>query len=90
MILSSFKGDVNGTKLSLAKAIVNKLVKDVHFEVDQKRRDIHLTEEGYQETKYLLATDSLYEVEDPWILEILNALKAKYIFQLKYTPKFLY
>ncbi len=51
LILSSFKGDVNGTKLSLAKAIVNKLVKDVHFEVDQKRRDIHLTEEGYQETK---------------------------------------
>jgi|LauGreDrversion2_2_1035103.scaffolds.fasta_scaffold00481_4 preprotein translocase subunit SecA len=82
LILSSFKGDVNGTKLSLAKAIVNKLVKDVHFEVDQKRRDIHLTEEGYQETKYLLAKDSLYEVEDPWILEILNALKAKYIFQL--------
>ena len=32
--------------------------------------------------KLYLAKKSLYEAEDPWILEILNALKAKHVFKL--------
>ena len=82
LILSTFKQTENINKLYLAKAIANYLTKDLHFEVDEKRRDINLTETGYKETKEKLGKKSLYDPDDPWILEVLNALKAKYIFKL--------
>ena len=81
LILSSVRGEVNLNKLSLAKATALLLERDFDFEMDEKRRDIHLTEKGYQKAKSLLAKESLYDVDDPWILELLNALKAQYIFQ---------
>jgi preprotein translocase subunit SecA len=82
LILSTFKQTENINKLYLAKAIANHLTKDLHFEVDEKRRDINLTEAGYKETKEKLGKKTLYDADDPWILEVLNALKAKYIFKL--------
>ena len=82
LILSTFKGGENVNKLYLAKAIANYLTKDLHFEVDEKRREINLTENGYKAVKEKIGKKSLYDPNDPWILEILNALKAKYIFKL--------
>jgi len=82
LILSTAKGEENINKLYLAKAIANYLTKDLHFEVDEKRRDINLTEAGYKEAKEKLGKKTLYDPNDPWILELLNALKAKYIFKL--------
>ena len=82
LILSTFKGGENINKLYLAKAIANYLTKDLHFEVDEKRREINLTEEGYKAVKEKIGKKSLYDPNDPWILEILNALKAKYTFKL--------
>lgn len=69
-------------KLYLAKAIANILKKDVHFQLDEKRKDIHLTENGYNELKKRLGKKTLYDPDDPWILDILNALKAKYLFKI--------
>jgi len=82
LILSTAKGEENINKLYLAKAIANYLTKELHFEVDEKRRDINLTESGYKEAKEKLGKKTLYDPNDPWILELLNALKAKYIFKL--------
>ena len=82
LILSSLKGEGNINKLYLAKAIANYLTKDLHFELDEKRREINLTESGYKEAKEKLGKKTLYDPDDPWILELLNALKAKYIFKL--------
>lgn len=82
LIISTPQGETNLKKLSLAKIIANFLEKDVHFELDEKRRDINLTEKGYQEVKEQLGKESLYDISDPWILEVLNALKAQYIFKL--------
>jgi preprotein translocase subunit SecA len=82
LILSTFLGDINLNKLYLAKSIAKILEKGKDFEIDEKRKDINLTENGYQKTKALLGKKSLYESDDPWILEILNALKAEYIFKL--------
>jgi preprotein translocase subunit SecA len=81
LILSTSKGEGNINKLYLAKAVANNLTKDLHFEVDEKRREINLTELGYKETKIKLGKKNLYDPDDPWILEILNALKAKYVFK---------
>ena len=82
LILSTFKGNVDANKLNLAKTLANCLEKVVHFEVDEKRKEINLTEAGYEEAQKKLGKKNLYDPEDPWILEILNALKAKYIFKL--------
>lgn len=82
LILSAFKDTDNLNKLYLAKAIANILEVDLHFQLDEKRKDINLTEKGYQETKNRLGKKTLYDPDDPWILEILNALKAKYFFKL--------
>jgi preprotein translocase subunit SecA len=82
LILSTANDDTNINKLYLAKAVANILEKDLHFQVDEKRRDINLTELGYQEAKARLGKKSLYDPDDPWILELLNALKAKYTFKL--------
>ena len=82
LILSTLKGEGNINKLYLAKAIANYLTKDLHFELDEKRREINLTEVGYKEAKEKLGKKTLYDPDDPWILELLNALKARYIFKL--------
>lgn len=82
LILSTVQGETNIKKLHLAKGIAELLEKEIHFEIDEKRREINLTEKGYQEVKLKLGKETLYDLEDPWILEILNALKAKYIFKL--------
>ena len=82
LILSAYKENENINKLYLAKAVANILEKDLHFELDEKRKDINLTEEGYNEAKKRLGKKSLYDPADPWMLDILNALKAKYLFKL--------
>ena len=82
LILSTFQGTTNINKLYLAKVVANVLEKEKDFQVDEKRKEINLTEKGYQKAKEKLGKKSLYDADDPWILEILNALKAKYIFKL--------
>ena len=82
LILSSATNLNNKNKLYLAKNVINFLEKDKDFQIDEKRREINLTENGYQIIKEKLGKKSLYDTEDPWILEILNALKAKYVFKL--------
>ena len=82
LILSASNGQNNINKLYLAKAVANVLEKNLHFQIEEKRREINLTEEGYKKTKECLGKKTLYDVNDPWILEILNALKARHIFKL--------
>ena len=82
LILSTVKGKTNSNKLYLAKIIATFLEIDEDFQVDEKRKEIHLTEKGYKKAKEKLGRKSLYDPSDPWILEILNALKAIYIFKL--------
>jgi len=82
LILSTFKGRGNLNKLYLAKIVANELEKDIDFQLDEKRKDINLTESGYKEAKEKLGKKSLYDPNDPWILDLLNALKAKYLFKL--------
>jgi preprotein translocase subunit SecA len=82
LILSTVKETGNINKLYFAKALANILKKDFHFEVDEKSREINLTEIGYKEAQMRLGKTTLYDPNDPWILEILNALKAKHVFKL--------
>jgi preprotein translocase subunit SecA len=64
----------------LAKAVANS-TKDLDFELDEKRREINLTEIGYEKTKAKLGKNFIRS-RGSLMLEILNALKAKHIFKL--------
>jgi len=50
------------------------------YEVDEKQRNVTLTDEGYTAAERLLGVDDLYNSADPWAHYILNALKAKELF----------
>lgn len=82
LILSVSKGIGNLNKLALAKAVANELANEIHFQLDEKRKDINLTDLGYKKAKKRLGQKTLYDYEDPWMLDLLNALKAKYLFKL--------
>lgn len=81
LILSTSKSNNNKNKLYLSKKIASLLSRGSDFEIDEKRREINLTELGYKNIKEKLGKKTLYDTEDPWILEILNALKAQYVFR---------
>ena len=80
LILSTMKQNENLNKLFLAKAISTVLEINQDFQIDEKRKEIHLTDKGYNEVKKRLGKKTLYDPKDPWILYILNALKANHLF----------
>jgi preprotein translocase subunit SecA len=81
LILSSPQDKLILTKLAMAKNIAKCLKREVDFEIDEKRKEIQLTETGYRKSAEKLAQKTLYEEGEPWILDILNALKAEYLFK---------
>ena len=50
------------------------------YEVDEKRRNVTLTDEGYAKAEQLLGVDDLYDSANPWAHFIGNALKAKELY----------
>ncbi len=50
------------------------------YEVDEKQRNVTLTDEGYGKAEQILGVADLFNPEDPWAHYINNALKAKELF----------
>jgi preprotein translocase subunit SecA len=63
-----------------AARIANGLHKDEHYEVDEKQRNILLTDEGFIQAEQLLGVTDLFDPNDPWAHYIFNAIKAKELF----------
>ncbi|NEP70674.1 MAG: preprotein translocase subunit SecA [Okeania sp. SIO2G4] len=51
-----------------------------HYEIDEKARNVLLSDEGFAQAEQLLGVQDLYNPEDPWAHFIFNALKAKELF----------
>ena len=56
------------------------LEKDVHYEVDEKNKNIIFTEEGVIKAEQLLNVDELFDVKTQYAHYLLQALKAKELF----------
>ena len=54
--------------------------KEGHYEVDEKARNVLVTDEGFAEAEQLLGVKDLYDSENPWAHYIFNAIKAKELF----------
>ena len=51
-----------------------------HYEVDEKARNVLLSDEGYIRAEELLGVKDLFDPDDPWAHFIFNAIKAKELF----------
>lgn len=50
------------------------------YEVDEKARNVLMTDEGFAKAEEILGVEDLYDPEDPWAHYIFNAIKAKELF----------
>ncbi|TBR60261.1 preprotein translocase subunit SecA [Westiellopsis prolifica IICB1] len=67
-------------KYTEAARIATALQKDEHYEVDEKARNVLLTDEGFAEAEQLLQVKDLFDPEEPWAHFVFNAIKAKELF----------
>lgn len=63
-----------------ADKIASVLVKDVHYTVDEKQRNVLLTEDGYEAAEDVLQVVDLYDPREQWASFLINAIKAKELF----------
>ncbi len=67
-------------KYMRAAQVASALNKEDHYEVDEKARNVILSDEGFAEAEKLLEMTDLYDPNDPWAHYIFNAIKAKELF----------
>ncbi len=63
-----------------AAEVARKLAKEEHYEVDDKARNIILTDEGFEEAEKVLGVSDLFDPKDPWAHFVFNGVKAKELF----------
>jgi preprotein translocase subunit SecA len=63
-----------------ANEVAMALQPEEHYEVDEKQRNILLTDEGFIKAEELLGVKDLFDRDDPWAHYIFNATKAKELF----------
>lgn len=63
-----------------AEEIINYLELNTDYRVDEKNKNVILTEEGSKQIEKILSIQDLYDPKDPWIPYIINALKANSLY----------
>lgn len=67
-------------KYMKAADVARALQTEEHYEVDEKARNVLLTDEGFIQSEQLLSVTDLFDPKDPWAHYIFNAIKAKELF----------
>jgi len=80
ILSSSIKTSID--KYILAAEITDYLEVTIHFKVDEKNKNVILTEQGIVQIEKLLGVQDLFNPNDPWIPYIINAIKANTLFFL--------
>ncbi|MDJ0704831.1 MAG: preprotein translocase subunit SecA [Leptolyngbyaceae cyanobacterium MO_188.B28] len=63
-----------------AADVARTLESEEHYEVDEKARNVLLTDEGFIKAEELLGVTDLFDPKDPWAHYVFNAIKAKELF----------
>ena len=69
-----------GEKYTQAAEVAWNLNGEDHYEVDEKARNVLLTDEGFIRAEELLNVKDLFDPKDPWAHYVFNAIKAKELF----------
>lgn len=67
-------------KYIIAAEITEYLNLTNHYKIDEKNKNIILTDEGSKQIEQILSIQNLYNPHDPWIPYIINAIKANSLF----------
>ena len=67
-------------KYIIASEIMEYLEVNIHYKIDEKNKNILLTEEGSKQVERILKIQDLYDIRDPWIPYVINAIKANTLF----------
>jgi preprotein translocase subunit SecA len=67
-------------KYIVAAEITDYLELNNHYKIDEKNKNVLLTEKGSKQIEKILSVPDLYDPTDPWIPYIINALKANALF----------
>ena len=88
-LIISTTTEVDIEKIIMANEAIKFLEEVIDFEIDQKAKNVSLTPEGLVKLEKILKVPTLYDLKNPWIPFILNALRAKtlYIRNVNYIIK---
>ena len=67
-------------KYIVAAEITDYLELNNDYKIDEKNKNVILTEEGSKQVEKILSIQDLYDPQDPWIPYIINALKANSLY----------
>ena len=67
-------------KYLIASEIIDYLEVNIHYQVDEKNKNIILTDQGSRQIEQILRIQDLYDPRDPWIPYVINAIKANALF----------
>ena len=67
-------------KYIVGSEITDYLELNTHYRVDEKNKNVVLTEEGSKQIEQILSIQDLYDPKDPWIPYVINAIKANALF----------
>jgi preprotein translocase subunit SecA len=79
-LIISGVSDTPVEKYVAADEVANYLKSQIHYIVDEKAKSVTLTSQGITQIQDLLQIRDLYNVQDPWIPYLLNAIKARVLF----------
>ena len=69
-------------KYITASEVTEYLEPNIHYKIDEKNKNVVLTDKGSKQVETILRIQDLYDSRDPWIPYIINAIKAKALFFL--------
>jgi len=72
--------DSRDDKYNAANEISQSLRRNIDYEIDEKARNVLLTDDGIIQCEQILGGQDLYDPLNPWAPYILNAIKAKELF----------
>ncbi len=79
-LIISGPSDIKTEKYRESTKLANELKKSIHYDVDEKNRNVVLTDIGIIFCEKFLNSNNLYSIKDPWAQYITNAIKAKELF----------
>lgn len=79
-LIISGKVEKSADTYKLMAKIAPKLQKDVDYEVDEKNKNVILTEEGIANAEKLIGCKDLFDISNQFAHHLLQALKAKELF----------
>jgi preprotein translocase subunit SecA len=72
--------ETSSDKYMIAAEITNYLQPKIHYTIDEKNKNVILTDMGSQQIEKILQIQDLYDLRNPWIPYVMNAIKAYALF----------